>query len=115
MRLLYVEDNERFRSLAIRRFLSEHAVTVAGTLQEAREVLSLATFDAALLDYDLPDGKGTELLPDLDQAGIRERTIAVSSHESGNAALLAAGAAIAVSKMEFERIEEVLAQQSPGL
>ena len=44
MRLLYVEDHERFRAIVIAQFLSAHQVTVAGSLAEARGLLAGETF-----------------------------------------------------------------------
>jgi two-component system, OmpR family, response regulator len=110
MRLLFVEDHERFARLVIRQFLGEHEVTVAPTLAAARRELVARPYYAVLLDYDLPDGKGVELLPDLERHGLAERVVGVSSREENNAPLVARGAAAVVSKMDFRRIEEVLAR-----
>ncbi len=108
MRILYVEDHARFRDIVIRQFLAAHEVIVAPTLHEARRLLAAEHFDAVLLDHDLPDGKGTELLEDIRQQGLDRRVIAVSSFDDKNAGLLAAGAVAAVSKLKFAGIEEVL-------
>jgi DNA-binding response OmpR family regulator len=110
MRLLYVEDQAAFRAVVIPRFFAGHEVTVASTLAEARALVSSRTFDAVLLDYDLPDGKGIELLEDLQQSGWTGSVVAVSSREENNAHLMAAGAAATVSKMKFGEISAVLEQ-----
>jgi DNA-binding response OmpR family regulator len=110
MRLLYVEDHDRFRAIVIARFLSAHEVTVAGSLAEARAILASETFDGVLLDYDLPDGKGSELLEEIRGQWPDLPVIAASSHEAGNARLMAAGASATVGKLKFDRIGEVLEQ-----
>ena len=42
----------------------------AGTLAQARRVLGSEAPDAALIDIDLPDGKGTELMSELRGVGV---------------------------------------------
>ena len=108
MRLLWVEDHATFVRVAGRQFLSAHAVTVAASLAEARRALAEQAFDAVLLDYDLPDGKGASLLDFLRQLPNRPAVIAVSSHEAGNRALLEAGADRACPKGHFADIEAAL-------
>jgi hypothetical protein len=39
------------------------------------------TFDAVLVDYDLPDGKGTDVVRALCAMGFRGNIVAVSSKE----------------------------------
>jgi two-component system OmpR family response regulator len=66
MRVLFIEDHEALAQAiggALRR--AGFAVDQVGTLLEAREALALAEYDLALLDIGLPDGSGTELIPDL--------------------------------------------------
>jgi DNA-binding response OmpR family regulator len=108
MRILYVEDHAAFRAAVISRFLAAHQVTVAATLAEARALLPYEAFDVVLLDYDLPDGKGIELLEEIQRDGWTGRVIAVSSREENNARLMTAGAYAAVGKMKFAQINEVL-------
>jgi DNA-binding response OmpR family regulator len=108
MRILYVEDHARFRAAVISRFLTAHQVTVAATLAEARALLPAQAFDVVLLDYDLPDGKGIELMEEIQPDGWAGRVIAVSSREENNARLMAAGAYAAVGKLKFARITAVL-------
>jgi CheY-like chemotaxis protein len=107
MRLLWVENHAGFVRVAGRQFLSEHSVTVVPSLAAARAALAAAHFDAVLLDYDLDDGKGAELVALVRQ--MRTVVIATSSHEDGNAALLAAGADAVCPKAKFAAIGAVLA------
>jgi CheY-like chemotaxis protein len=108
MRLLWVEDHATFVHFAGRQFLSAHAVTVAASLAEARRALAEQPFDAVLLDYDLPDGKGAELLDFLRQLPTRPAVLAVSSHEAGNRALLEAGADGVCAKGQFADVGAAL-------
>jgi hypothetical protein len=63
---------------------------------------------ATLRDYDLHDGKGDEFVRQCRVAHPPLPIIAVSSHESGNVALMKTGASTVCSKMQFEPIEEVI-------
>lgn len=114
MHLLWIEDNLAFLNTVYAAFLSEHLLTIASTVAEARLALEHGTFDAILLDYDLPDGKGIELMPELVARGLNSRVIATSSLTENNARLLHAGAAAAVRKADFGRIEEVLQRLEPN-
>jgi DNA-binding response OmpR family regulator len=118
VRILYVEDHARFRALVIRNFLAGHEVTAAETLARARELLAEGEFDAVLLDYDLPDGKGSELLDCLrarDPGGmLRVRVVAVSSRDDANEVLVRAGAIAAVNKLRMAELTEVLEAVLPG-
>jgi DNA-binding NtrC family response regulator len=74
----------------------------------ARAVLSGVAFDAALLDYDLDDGKGDALLEWLSSRASASAVIAIFSHDAGNEALMKAGAVAVCSKLHFEGIGDVL-------
>ncbi len=67
-------------------------------------------FDLVLSDYDLDDGKGDAFVRECRVTYPRLPIIAVSSHEAGNAALVAAGASAVCSKMEFDRIHAVIGE-----
>src|SRR5262245_64961454 len=108
MRLLWVENHASFVRVAGRQFLSAHELKVVPSLAAAREALATETFDAVLLDFDLDDGKGPELLALVCRLPNRPVVVATSSHEDGNAALLAAGADAVCPKATFAVIESVL-------
>ena len=110
MRLLWVENHAVFVRLAQRQFLAAHDVTVTPSLAEARAALAANDFDIVLLDQDLDDGKGASLLAFLCELPSRPVVIAVSAHEAGNEALLAAGADLVCPKLRFPEIQAVLAQ-----
>ncbi len=68
MRVLFVEDHEALLDAvggSLRR--AGFAVDDARSLLEAREALALAQYDLVVLDVGLPDGSGTELVPELQE------------------------------------------------
>jgi DNA-binding response OmpR family regulator len=109
LQLLWIENNRRFTEVVLHTFLQSHAVALASSLTEARRRLASETFDAVLIDYDLDDGKDTELFPLILSLPNHPLLVAASSHAEGNARLLQAGADTVCSKREFASIELVLA------
>ena len=109
MNILWVENHQRFSQIAIKSFLAAHAVTVVPSIVAARQCLSETPFDLVMLDYDLDDGKGTEIVSEIVSRTSRPPLIATSSHLFGNQALIAAGADAVCSKMDFADIEQVIA------
>lgn len=66
--VMLVDDHTSFRQAVAFLVDREEDLTVVGqvgTIAEARTFLSGAKVDVCLLDMDLPDGEGTDLLPDL--------------------------------------------------
>jgi DNA-binding response OmpR family regulator len=108
MKILFVENHSIFARQAIIHFLSMHQVTVVPSLFMARSSLAANQFDLLLVDYDLDDGKGEELVRELRQTGNKIRIVGVSAREEGNAALLRAGVDAICGKMEFNRIQELI-------
>lgn len=70
MRVLLVEDQPEMAS-ALRAALKRHDMVVdhAASLAAAEEFVSIETYDAILLDRQLPDGDGLSLLPVLRAKG----------------------------------------------
>lgn len=109
MRLLFVENDVVFSRVVVSTFLSAHDVTVVPTIRRALAAARARRYEAVLVDYDLDDGKGVELVVELRAVGYDGLIVAASSHERGNRALLGAGADRACSKLEFHLINESLA------
>lgn len=108
MRILFVDNHPEFPELAILSFLSNHEVVIVPTIVAARATLQATRFDVGLVDYDLDDGKGVELVDWLRSSGHRLPLIAVSARLEGNEALLAAGADRVCAKLDFAQIQRVI-------
>ena len=108
LKILFIENHSVFAQQAKVHFLSEHQVTVVPSLITARSELASGKFELLLVDYDLDDGKGEELVRELREAGNKIRIIGVSAREEGNAALLQAGVNAVCSKMKFDLIQELI-------
>ena len=108
MNILYVENHAVFADTVTKEFLSQHSVTIVPTLQAALQAVLEKSFDLALVDYDLDDGKGDELVRLLRRSENPITVIGVSSHERGNAAILEAGAAMVCDKGRFHQIQAVI-------
>lgn len=108
LNILWVENHQRFSQIAVKNFLTAHIVTIVPTVVMARKCLSEGQFDLVLLDYDLDDGKGIELVREIIGGSPHPKLIATSAHATGNQALLNAGADAVCSKMEFANIEQVI-------
>jgi len=105
-RILLVEDHPAGQ-MYVRKLLASHGyeVFVAAQAKEAREMLRDSIFDLVLMDVQLPDGFGPDLIREfraLEAATNRPKTpvIVLSAHalEKFNSAALAAGADDYVTK-----------------
>jgi CheY-like chemotaxis protein len=91
MNILYLENHAVFAQQVMQQFLSAHRVTVVPSISAARSAMASDSFDLVLSDYDLDDGKGEAFVRECRATHPFLPIIAVSSHDAGNAALLAAG------------------------
>jgi CheY-like chemotaxis protein len=114
MQILWVENHDQFARIAARQFLAGHSVTVVPSLTGARAALVNGSFDVVLIDFDLDDGKGDELVRELKALPKPPHLVAASSHDEGNRALLEAGADAVCGKLQFARIAEVLPSLAGG-
>lgn len=88
MRVLFVEGDLEFARTFAAQYLADHEVTLATGLAEAQERLTYARHDLLLVDDDLPDGSGSELV---DHAHL---TIVVLFHAQGHEAVERVGSLI---------------------
>lgn len=93
MKVLYVEDSAADADLArraLQRSLSEIELQVATSLAMARGVLaSQGPFDGLLLDLDLPDGSGLELLAEVRQQALALPVVMLTGSGDHNAVAVA--------------------------
>lgn len=106
MRLLMLEDNPLDADLckrAIRKELEDCIIDHAPTLEQARSLIdSGADYDLALLDMNLPDGNGLELLTQIRESGADMAVILFTStgNEEVAVAALKAGADDYIAKKQ---------------
>lgn len=80
MHILLVDDEPDFAAAAIEMLRHQsHEVSLANSLAQAREELDHSSPDVVLLDLMLPDGNGLELLPELEDSGLRQ-IILITGH-----------------------------------
>ena len=78
---LLEDDGALCRGIAMALSAPERAVTQADTIARAREALAGARFDLLILDVNLPDGSGLELLRALRQEGDRTPAILLTAND----------------------------------
>jgi DNA-binding response OmpR family regulator len=113
MRILFVDNHAEFTATVVDYFLHAHEVVVTPTLVDAKVQFQTTPFDIVLVDYDLDDGKGDELVTWVRSSGSATPLVAVSSEDAGNAALVAAGANVVCAKVDFPKIKDVLKSLVP--
>lgn len=102
-----------FAETVVTQFLSAHEVEIAESVAIARKAIATGpAFDAVLVDYDLPDGKGTEVVRQLRANRFKGRIVAVSAKDEGNAELRSAGAHAICKKAELHQLATTLNQLS---
>lgn len=83
MRLLIVEDEARIAELLQRALeRADFVVDAVRLVADAREVLSVIPYDAAILDLGLPDGDGMKLLGELRSAGNRIPILVLTARDA---------------------------------
>ena len=107
VRILFVDNHPEFTATVVATFLGAHDVVVIPTIAAAKIAIRDTRFDLALVDYDLDDGKGDELVRWI-RAQTELKLIAVSARDHGNELLVAAGADAVCSKLGFAQIEAVI-------
>lgn len=69
-KILLVEDNEAFAELVEDLLTSnKHVLEVASTRQYAAELLKVYEYDMLIVDWELPDGSGADLIHSIRQSG----------------------------------------------
>ncbi len=109
MRILFVDDHQEFATTVAREFLADHDVTFAADVRTGKHLLATRPFDLLLIDHDLPDGVGTEVIAHARALALSLDIIAISSHDPGNTALESAGARTRCPKLRFHEIAARLA------
>jgi len=96
--VLVVDDDAAIRLLCrVNLELDGHAVTEAGTLDEAREAMSTASFDLVILDVHVAGGNGRELLAEL-RTSEPELPVALLTGTADRSELIREGASALIPK-----------------
>lgn len=83
MRLLLVEDTfDMAEAIMIRLGRSGIACDLAKTLEQARDCVEVQSYDVIVLDINLPDGLGTELLKEMRSRGDRTPVLMLTAEFS---------------------------------
>jgi DNA-binding response OmpR family regulator len=83
MRLLLIEDNERFAALLKRGLTAAgFTVDVMTTAREATAALDTGRWDIVVLDRGLPDGDGIEVLTEMRRRGDTSPVLILTAHGS---------------------------------
>jgi DNA-binding NarL/FixJ family response regulator len=103
IRVLLLDDHTSFRELLALRLAREPDLAVvveASSLAEGRQAVSQVEADVALIDLDLPDGSGVELIRDLRTVNPQAQAVLLtaSGDRHLHAEAIAAGASGVLSK-----------------
>jgi DNA-binding NarL/FixJ family response regulator len=103
IRILLLDDHTSFRELLALRLARESDLTVvveAGSLAEGRQAVSRVEADIALVDLDLPDGTGVDLIRDLRAVNPHAQAVVLTASDDRHlhAEAIAAGASGILSK-----------------
>ncbi len=79
--ILHVEDDVDLQNIVMTILAGTAKVFAAGSLKQAEQLLAEHTFDLAILDMQLPDGSGMELLPTLHRETPSTRIIIFSASD----------------------------------
>ena len=98
-RMMIVEDHSAFAQ-ALGLALGRSAeISLAHTVEEGRALIRAAEpFDVVVLDLSLPDGEGTELIPEIRQRHPHTRVVILSAREDVGEVASEAGADAALPK-----------------
>lgn len=78
---LLEDDQTLARGIGMALEAPQRAVTLAGTLEESRIILARDRFDLLILDLNLPDGSGLDLLRQLRGAGDHTPVILLTAND----------------------------------
>jgi two-component system, NtrC family, response regulator AtoC len=110
-RVLILEDDDLLRQVTAERLEREgYSVVAAASVAEARALLDKQTPDLAILDIQLPDGLGTDLLEELTRSGDTV-CVMMSAHATVQSAVgaLRAGAVDYMEKpFSFDRLSATI-------
>ena len=98
-RMMIVEDHSAFAQALELVLGPDIRISLARTLEEGRAMMgSGEPFDVVVLDLSLPDGEGTELIPEIRERHPRTSVVVLSAREDVGEVAAKAGADAAIPK-----------------
>ncbi len=98
-RMMIVEDHSAFAQALGLILGDDTRISLARTLEEGRTLIRDGEpFDVVVLDLALPDGEGTELVPDIRQRHQQTRVAVLSAREDIGEVASRSGADVAIPK-----------------
>jgi DNA-binding response OmpR family regulator len=108
-RILHIEDDADLRSILARSLTDRVEWIGASSLQEAEDLLRRDRFDLVVLDLDLPDGSGLDLLERLNAlTGAPLPVLILSATETSEKTRARVEAALVKSRMSEDRIVQTI-------
>jgi len=108
-RLLHVEDDEDIRAV-IRHLLSAHTdIQAAATVAEAMDAAAAGPFDIGLIDVDMPDGCGLDVIPHLrDRQGLPAPIVVFTGADAGPVKMRQVEATLVKSRARNEELVDTI-------
>lgn len=79
--ILIVDDEEDIRALLTEIFKNKYRVISCGTLADAQAIVTNNKVDVVLLDLDLPDGSGFDLMRQNEMQFDHKSVLIISAHK----------------------------------
>jgi len=103
-RILHVEDDQDLVQV-VQSMLHEVAqVEAASSLRRAREMLAAGVYELILLDINLPDGSGLDLIDQIKQAKLDTPVVIFSSEDVGSDAVAQVNAVLQKTRVDNEQL-----------
>jgi DNA-binding NarL/FixJ family response regulator len=98
-RMMILEDHSAFAQALELVLGPDTRISLARTLEEGRAMIGTGEpFDVVVLDLSLPDGEGTELIPEIRERHPRTSVVVLSAREDVDKIASEAGADAAIPK-----------------
>lgn len=107
-RVLYVEDDPDVVRVVAEMVAPAYSVSHAGSLADARRMLAADPYHLILLDLQLPDGHGSELLGDLPAPNMATPVVVFSVDEASSTTADSVHAALVKARTSNEQLLDVL-------
>jgi len=115
-RVLYVEDDKDLIEITTNLLKPMADILAVGTLKEARKHLRKDKFDLVIIDINLPDGSGLDLLPVLKRNGGSATPVVIfSAEEVGRDIAAEVEAALVKSRTTNKKFMETIKALIPAL